>query len=190
MPLGALRLWKSWRKNHFNLQLYLVLASVLFLTIAAYAALRLESASQGAPFAQLDGSVTVANKSSALLSLSVASATVQSHKDVDINVTTLPRTVNVESIFKGTKTPLNSFSCAADPCSYKPLICHSLVGWTVPPDATGAVKETLTLPFSPSAYQRLHIEDQLCERASATLQCADKPPGSTHLDVEVPAPSA
>ena len=37
MLLGALRLWKSWRKNHFNLQLYLVLASVLFLTIAAYA---------------------------------------------------------------------------------------------------------------------------------------------------------
>jgi hypothetical protein len=183
-------IWKSWSKNYFNLQLYLVLASVLFLTIAAYAALRLESASQAAPFAQLEGSVTVAKSGSALLSLSVASAKVPAPDRVDITVTALPRTVNIYEICKATKTPLNSLSCTADPCSYKPSVCQSLVGWTVPPDATGAVREILTLPFSPSAYQRLHIEDQLCERASATLLCANKPPGGTHLDVQVPAPSA
>ena len=31
-----LEIWKSWSKRHFNLQLYLVLASVLFLTTAAF----------------------------------------------------------------------------------------------------------------------------------------------------------
>ena len=186
---GASEIWSTWSKKYFNLQLYLVLASVLFLTIAAYAALRLESASQAAPFAQLDGSVTVRN-GSALLSLSVASAKVPAPDRVDITVTALPRTVNIDKICKATRAPLNSFSCTADPCSYKPSACQSLVGWTVPPNATGAVQEILTLPFSPSAYQRLHIEDQLCERASATLLCANKPPGGTHLDVQVPAPSS
>ncbi|HUL25867.1 MAG TPA: hypothetical protein VLW44_08865 [Streptosporangiaceae bacterium] len=187
--LDALEIWRSWSAKYFNLQLYLALASVLFLTIAAYAALRLESASQSAPFAQLEGRVTVAQNGSALLSLSVASAKVPAPDRVDITVTALPRTVSIGKICKATKAPLNSFSCTADPCSYKPSACQSLVGWTVPPDATGAVREVLTLPFSPSAYQRLHIEDQLCERASATLLCANKPPGGTHLDVQVPAPS-
>jgi hypothetical protein len=187
---GALRSWTLRRDGHFSIQLYFVLASVLFLTIAAYGALRLESASQASPFAQLDGSVTVVNNGSAVLQLSVASAKVPAPDRVDITVTGLPRTINIPTMCKGTKTPLNSFSCAADPCSYKPLACDSLVGWTVPPDATGAVQETLSLPFSPSAYQRLHIEDQLCERASTTRLCANTPPGGTHLDVEVPAPSA
>lgn len=182
-------IWQSWSKEYFDLQLYLVLASVLFLTIAGYAALRLESASQSAPFAQLDGRVTVAQNGSALLSLSVSSAKVPAPDRVDVTVTGLPRTTDIHRICKGTATPLNSFSCPADPCFYKPLACPSLVGWTVPPDATGAVQEILTLPFSSSAYQRLHIEDQLCERASATLQCASTPPGGTYLDIQVPAPS-
>ena len=179
--------WTLWRGNNFDLQLYLVLASVLFLTIATYAALRLESASQASPFAQLDGSVKVVNKNSAMLSLSVTSAKVPAPDRVDITVTALPRTINIESICKGITTPRGSYSCAADPCSYKAFACDSLVGWTVPPNATGAAQETLALPLSPSAYQRLHIEDQLCQRANATVQCANEPPGGTHLDVEVPA---
>jgi hypothetical protein len=182
--------WTSWLEKPFNPQLYFILVSVMFLTIAAYAALRLESASQASPFAQLDGTVTVVSNNSAILSLSVASAKVPAPDRVDITVTGLPRTANIEGLCKGIVTPLDSFSCAADPCSYKPLACDSLVGWTVPPNATGAVQETLALPFSPAAYQRLHVEDQLCERASVTRLCASKPPGGTHLDVEVPAPSA
>ncbi len=180
--------WTSWGDRHFDAQKYFVLASVLFLAIAAYGALRLESASQSSPFSQLDGSVTVASNRSALLSLSVASAKVPAPDRVDVTVTGLPRTVKIPVLCKGIKTPLYSFSCAADPCSYKPLACDSLVGWTVPPNAAGAVQETLSLPFSPSAYQRLHIEDQMCQRASAATHCANSPPGGTHLDVEVPAP--
>jgi hypothetical protein len=68
--------WSYWSVKQFNLQLYLILASVLFLTIAVYAALRMESASQAALTAQLDGSVTVAKNGSAVLSLSVASTKV------------------------------------------------------------------------------------------------------------------
>jgi hypothetical protein len=186
----ASTIWGSWSKKPFELQLYLVLASVLFLTIAAYAALRLESASQSAPFAQLDGRVTVVKNGPALLSLSVASAKVPAPDRVDITVTALPRAVSIHKICNGINTPLDSFSCPADPCSYRPSACQSLVGWTVPPNATGAVQEILALPFSASTYQRLHIEDQLCERASATLLCANKAPGGTHLDIQVPAPSA
>lgn len=187
-PNGRLELWKLWSNKNCNPQLYLILASILFLTIAAYAALRLESASQASPFAQLDGSVTVANSDSAVLSLSVASAKVPGPDRVDITVTGLPRTTKIETLCQGAKTPPGAFSCAADPCSYKPSACDSLVGWTIPPNATGAVQETLAVPFSPTVYQRLHIEDQLCQRANATMLCAKVPPGGTHLDVEVPAP--
>ena len=179
----------TWGKKPFDLQLYFILVSILFLTIAAYGALRLESASQASPFAQLDGSVTAVNNNDAVLSLWVASAKVPAPDRVDITVTGLPRAVNIGTLCNGIKTPLQSFSCVADPCSYRPSACNSLVGWTVPPNETGAVEETLVFPFSPSYYQRLHIEDQLCERASATLQCASLPPGGTHLDVAIPAPS-
>ena len=186
---GKFPSWITWSRKEFDPQLYFILASVLFLTIAAYGALRLESASQASPFAQLDGSITAVNSSSAMLSLSVASAKVPAPDRVDITVTGLPRAVNVEKLCNGTKTPLDSFSCTADPCSYVPSACNSLVGWTVPPNATGAVQETLVFPFSPSCYQRLHIEDQLCERASATKLCASVPPGGTHMDIAIPAPS-
>ena len=188
---GKLRSWTTgWGKEPFDSQLYFILVSILCLTIASYGALRLESASQASPFAQLDGSVTTVNKNYAVLSLSVASAKVPAPDRVDITVTGLPRSVNIETLCNGMKIPLQSFSCVADPCSYKPSACSSLVGWTVPPNETGAVQETLVFPFSPSYYQRLHIEDQLCERASATLQCANLPPGGTHLDVAIPAPSS
>jgi hypothetical protein len=184
--------WKKWSTQHFDLQLYLILASVLFLTIAVYAALRMESASQAAPTAQLDGSVTVAKNGSAVLSLTVASTKVPVPDRIDITVTALPRTVTIARLCKGTKgtqTPLSNSSCAADPCSYRRSICQSLAGWGVPPDATGAIREILTLPFSSSAYQRLHIEDSLCERGSEASQCTDTTVGGTHLDIQVPAPS-
>ncbi len=186
---NKLQSWTAWGRKPFDPQLYFILVSILFLTVAAYGALRLESASQSSPFAQLDGSVTTVNGNSAVLSVSVASAKVPAPDRVDITVTGLPRMVNVEKICNEIKTPLDNFSCVADPCSYVPSACNSLVGWTVPPNATGAVQENLILPFSPSYYQRLHIEDQLCERASATKLCASVPPGGTHLDIAIPAPS-
>jgi len=181
---------KPWSEKPFDLQLYLVLASVMFLAIAGYAALRLESASQASPFAQLGGKVTVVSKTSAVLSLTITSAKVPAPDRVDIDVTALPRATKIKRLCTGVKRPPDSFPCAADPCSYKPSACDSLVGWTLPPNATGGVQENLTLSFSPSAYQRLHVEDQLCERASAAQLCATIPPGGTHLDVEVPAPPA
>lgn len=188
-PRKKLPSFISWGNGPCDPQLYFVLLSILFLTIAAYGALRLESASQASPFAQLDGTVTTVNSNSAVLSLTVASAKVPAPDRVDITVTGLPRTVNIKTLCNGTKTPLNSFSCTADPCSYKSSACNSLVGWTIPPNETGAVQETLVVPFSPSDYQRLHVEDQLCQRANATQQCASVPPGGTHLDVAIPAPS-
>jgi hypothetical protein len=184
--------WRSWSIKPFNLQLYLILASVLFLTTAVYAALRMESASQATPTAQLDGSVTVAKNGSAVLSLSVASTKVPVPDRIDITVTALPRTVTIAEICKGTRraqNPLSNSSCAADPCSYRRFICQSLAGWGVPPDATGAIREILTLPFSSSAYQRLHIEDSLCERGAEASQCTDTTTGGTHLDIQIPAPS-
>ena len=191
--LGKVRYkWGKWSIRHFNLQLYLILASVLFLTIALYAALRLESASQATPTAQLDGSVTLVKNGSAVLSLSVESTKVPVPDRIDITVTGLPRTVTIAEICKGTKgaqAPLSNSSCAADPCSHRRSICQSLAGWGVPPDATGAIREVLTLPFSSSTYQRLHIEDSLCERAGEASQCTDTTTGGTHLDIQVPAPS-
>ena len=183
--------WRDWSKDHFNLQLYLILVSVLFLTIAVYAALRVESASQATPTAQLDGSVTVAKNGSAVLSLSVASTKVPVPDRIDITVTAVPRTVTITELCKRTmevQSPLSNSSCVADPCFLRSFICRNLVGWAIPPDATGAIQETLTLPFSSSAYQRLHIADSLCERLSEASQCTDTTAG-THLDIQIPAPS-
>jgi len=175
----------SWGKEPFNLQLYLILMSVLFLAPSTYAAIRIESASPVSPYAQLDGHVTILSRRSAVLTLSISAAKVTVPDRVVVTISGLPRRVSAKKICKGKKTPRGGVACYVDPCFYHANRCRNLVGWDLPPDAGGGVHETLTLPFSPDMYQRLHIEDVLCEHATARSLCARQSAG-THLDVGVP----
>ncbi len=178
--------FENWGRKPFDPQIYLILASVLLMAIAGYAAIRLESASQASPFAQLEGKVTVTSENSAVLYLTVASAKVPAPDLVSITVTGLPRQRSIKSVCKGVKVEPNNFPCSADPCYYKGQYCVSLVGWSIPPNATGGVQENLVLPFSARSYRRLHIEDQLCVRKKTGQPCEKKYPSGTHLDVSVP----
>jgi len=176
----------DWGKQPFDPKLYLVMASVLLMAIAGYAAIRLESASQASPFAQLDGKVTIISKNSAMLSLTVASTKVPETDLVSINVTGLPSWRAIKNVCNGVQSKPNAYPCSADPCYYEGKDCVSLVGWSIPPNATGGVQESLVLTFSPRKYQRLHIEDQLCIRKNPQQPCEKKYPSGTHLDMTVP----
>jgi hypothetical protein len=197
LAVVAIPVSRKWSLRSVNIQLYLVLMSVLLLSISAYSALRLESASQGSPFAQLDGGVRVIGKNYAVLSLSISSAKVTSRDGIIVTVTALPRRVNTKSLCKKVKAIQRKSQrksliaiqreapCPADPCFYEPRKCRSLADWDLPPNAAGGVQEVLTFPFSPHGFQRLHIEDLLCVDATARGRCGAEIAG-THLDVRIP----
>lgn len=79
-----------------------------------------------------------------------------------------------------------NYTCLQDPCTYNSISCASLGVWQLPPDASGDVSQVIQVPLTLSAYQRVHIEDQVCERAKARGACATSFIVGSHLDLELP----
>ena len=121
-----------------------------------------------------------------ILTLQVSSSHLPTQDYVLVTVTALPTSYVTAKICKGQPHGSGLFSCQDDPCSYLDADCNSLVDWTVPPDASGNVDRQLTVPFSALAYQRLHIETSVCERAKGNLPCNFRLAPETHVDLAVP----
>ncbi len=179
---------RNWLRGDFDRQRYFVLTSILLLAMAAYAAIRIESVSQSTPFAQLTARVTVTSSGSAVLVLSAASAKVPIPDRVTIIVRGLSRNVNIGRFCAGKPMKPEFLPCSVDPCDYG-IFCKTLVGWMLPPDGQGDVRETLVLPFSAVLYQRLQVSDKICERARVDGNCVRAAPVGTTLDIQVVTPA-
>lgn len=186
-PEGRRSRLRSWLRGDFDRQRYFVLTSILLLAMAAYAAIRIESVSQGTPFAQLTARVTVTGTGSAVVVISAASAKVPIPDRVQIIVRGLARNANIRQLCAGKSMNPEFLPCPVDPCDYR-IFCKTLVGWTLPPDGQGDVRETLVLPFSAVLYQRLQVSGQICERAMVDGNCVKAAPVGTTLNVQVVAP--
>jgi hypothetical protein len=182
---------RVWTRGDFDRQRYFVLASILLLAVAAYSALRIESASQSTPFAQLTAKLTVSGPGPGMdvLSVSAASQKVPVADRVQITVRGLPRGASISAICQGQPSPgPDMFPCSVDPCRF--MYCKTLVGWMLPPDGTGSVSETLVLPFSAQLYQRLEVIDLLCEPTRVQGLCVQQSSVGTNLEIQVAAPAA
>jgi len=193
-PADGRRNFRAWLRDDVDRQQYFVLTSILLLAIAAYSAIRVESASQDTPFAQVTATLGVSSSGAGLdtLTVSTASQKVPIPDRVDILVRGLPRGVNVAASCQGTMPPNpDAFPCQVAPCDY--LHCKTLVGWVLPPDAQGSVRQTLVLPFSAALYQRLQVLGKLCQRTRANGFCLPvkaAPAVGTDLELQVAEPSA
>lgn len=175
-----------WRRRVMDRQLYYILVSVLLLAVGGYTALRIESADQDAPFAQFSAKVTESGPGTAMLTVTVDSAKIPAPDRVNIFVDGVPRTEPVAVLCSGVPVSPGNFPCQQDPCTFAAVSCTSLGVWQLPPDASGDVRQVIQVPLTLSAYQRIHISDQVCQRASAQGSCAAGFLVGSHLDLQLP----
>jgi hypothetical protein len=173
-----------WRNRTMDRQLYFILLSVLLLAVGGYTALRIESANQDAPFTQFSAKVTASGAGTAEVSVAVDSAKVPAQDRVDVYVYGVPRKASIAGLCQGVTVPSGGFPCGLDPCQYVP--CASLGVWQLTPDASGDIRQSIDFPLTLSAYQRINISDQVCQRAAPMGSCAPGPLAGSHLDVQLP----
>ena len=175
-----------WRRRVMDRQLYFVLVSVLLLAVGGYTALRIESADQDAPFAQVSARVTETGRGTAMLTVTVDSAKIPAPDRVDIFLDGVPRDEQVAVLCSGVPVKPGNFSCLQDPCTFAAITCTSLGVWQLPPDSSGDVRQVIQVPLTLAAYQRIHINDQVCQRTSAQGSCAAAFLVGSHLDLQLP----
>jgi hypothetical protein len=174
-----------------HLYLFLLVVSLLFTSLAVYTGLRLEVRNQLAAGVALQASLKQTG-AQGVVTLDISASHLATEDFVVVNVTALESHASIASICRNAATVPGDYPCAADPCNdIFPTAaghCDSLVGWDIPPDATGNVNRQLTFPFSTVTYQRLHIETSTCRRANLNTPAVCNLGQSNHIDLAVPSP--
>jgi hypothetical protein len=183
-----------------NLQCLLLAIAVALTSTAAYGALRLETISQTSTVAEIGDTLQVTGQND-LLAISVSASKLSTSEWLGINVTAVPASWDVTALcLKPQVQSLAatvSVTCAQDPCYYFANAlneqCTELSEDVIPPDASGAVQRTLSIPFSPDSFQHVQVTALTCEPNTDINApkgtCA--PIGSaSRLDIAVPPSSA
>ena len=177
---------RPWLWGVMDRQTYFIVTSVLLLAVGGFTALRIESASQDAPFAQFSAKITEDGPDTAMLTVTLDSAKIPAPDRVNIFIDGVPRSEPVAVLCSGVPVAPGHFSCLQDPCAFPAVSCTSLGVWQLPPDASGDVSQVIQVPLTLSAYQRIRIEDRVCERAKAQGACATGFIVGSFLDLELP----
>jgi predicted membrane protein len=173
-----------------------LLASVMFIAISTYGAIRLETDSQLSSSVQVAASVETTN-SGTMISAHVTASKIEDGSWVGIDVVGLPSTVQMAAECENLQTRVkpNSATCLQDPCAIGPGYlgsqCKIVMGGTVVPDANGDVDETLNAPISSDEFQDIDVRAYIC---SPKVGCRSvNNTGDTNtsrLDIIIPTPSA
>src|SRR6185437_12046180 len=73
-----------------------------------------------------------------------------------------PSALGYPKICSGKALRANTGTCDQEPCQYVIAQCSVVGSWKTGADADGTVAKTVAFPVSPSRYQRVHVEADIC----------------------------
>ena len=160
------RIVTAWgRKSVPRLPLTVVflLAGVTLISMSAYGAMRLETASQRSSSAQVAATL---NDTDSAITVHVTASKVVGGGYIWISVQGLPASPELAVACKGVDKNLqpDQATCEEDPCGPKRLqsSCVWLMNGSVAPDASGDVNDTMDIPIEPGQFQDLDIRASVC----------------------------
>jgi hypothetical protein len=175
----------------------LLIAAILFTSIAAYGALTAETNSQKDAVAEIGDDLQVTS-SYDVLTISIAASKLSAQDWLGVSVFGVPRRHgwNIAALC-GLKASVNQanntgLGCRGDPCYFflyvKNKSCIQISSNVIAPDASGGVQRTLKVLVSPGSFKFAHILAGVCMPSTKPAgQCA--PTGSsTRLDIAIPGP--
>lgn len=178
------------------LSVIFILASVIFIAISAYGAMRLETNSQRSFDAQVVAGVSM-NGSGETLSIHVTASRIKNNNYIGISVRGLPPAITLpgqpHAITLAAacdivgQTPTHSATCPEDPCYWLTTVggsCQTVMAATVAPNDSGDVDETLNTPLSVGQFQDIHVQAVICSHT--TENCFSLSNSGSKLDIFVP----
>ena len=189
--------WYDWPLTPcIPLTVVFLLASVMFIAISTYGAIRLETDSQLSSSVQVAASVETTN-SGTMISAHVSASKIEDGSWVGIDVVGLPSAVQMAAECEALQSLVksNSATCLQDPCAigrgYLGSQCKIVMGGTVVPDANGDVDETLNAPISSNEFQDIDVRAYICSPKVGCRSVSNTGGTNTsRLDIIIPTPSA
>lgn len=168
-----------------------LLAGVTLISMSAYGAMRLETASQRSSSAQVAATL---NGTDSAVTVHVTASKVVGGGYLWISVQGLPASPPLSVACKGIDKNLQSdqATCEEDPCGRNRLQskCDWLMDGSVAPDASGDVNNTMEIPIKPGEFQDLDIRASVCTSSAcggaATLSNESLPTEGSRVDVLIP----
>jgi hypothetical protein len=168
-----------------------LLAGVTLISMSAYGAMRLETASQRSSSAQVAAAL---NDSDSAITVHVTASKVVGGGYIWISVQGLPATPELAKACKGIDKNLMSdqATCEEDPCGPGRLQsrCVWLMNGSVAPDASGDVNDTMDIPIKPGQFQDLDIRASICTSSACggTVNVGQEPlpTEGSRVDVLIP----
>jgi hypothetical protein len=192
--------WLNHRGKPIQVFAFLIILSLSLVSLAVLMSLRLEARSQGAAGAQIRATITspalVAGTTDSVVKVTIdVNASKLPQQDfVEITGYAFPREDSPTTVCRSMKTHDAREACGQDPCAYKSVVrkCVDVLVWTDPPGANGNLDPQTSLTLSPALFQRLHVDDKVCERRLSRDPCnfALAPKASIGLSIPqiTPAP--
>ncbi len=166
-----------------------ILASVIFIAISTYGAMRLEATSQRSFDAQVVASVSM-NTSGAIVSVHVTASKIKNNGYIGITVRGLPYAIILTAECKKVgSTPEHSATCLEDPCYWLPKVgdnCQIVMAGAIAPDNNGDVDETLNAPLSVREFQDIDVRAVIC--SETTRGCFSTSDSGSLVDIFLPKP--
>ena len=182
--------------NTVPLSVIFILASVIFIAISAYGAMRLETNSQRSFDAQVVAGVSM-NTSGATVSVHVTASRINNNDYIGISVRGLPPAITLAGLPHAItltaacdivgKTPKNSITCPQDPCYWLAKVggsCQTVIAATIAPNDSGNVDETLNTALSVGEFQDIHVQAVICSHTAES--CFPLSNSGSELDIFVP----
>ena len=171
------------------LTVVLLLAGVTLISMSAYGAMRLETASQRSSSAQVAATL---NGTDTAITVHVTASKVVGGGYIWIAVQGLPASPPLSVACEGIKLRPELATCVQDPCGPNRLqhSCVWLMNGSVAPDATGDVNDTMDIPIKPGEFQDLDIRASVCTSSAcggaANLTDEPLPTEGSRVDVLIP----
>ena len=183
------------RLGHFvPLSFVLLIFALVFVSMATYTALRLESVSQQTSVAEIATSLTMQGQSQSVVKMTISAARILEQDYVYVRVFGLPRSVPLGSCSSQVPHPSGQATCLEAPCSYLDS-CDLIGAWKTGSDFNGTIDRTIAFPVSSETYQRVHIEAEICGPVSPEIRVSEATrvrsrTGTTTTTVSPPSPDA
>ncbi|MFJ7910476.1 hypothetical protein [Kitasatospora sp. NPDC096204] len=169
--LVARKLWKTkgLGEPEVSLTSILLLCSVVLLSLAAFAAGRVEARSQVDSTHPQFSAVIKQAGSLSFVSITLGASKLRDEEQVGILVRGVPRTMDLAARCRNS---VRVDTCLiGHVCTYKDDPCEIIASGPLKPDATGSIKVTVEAPFQLSSYQFLDVRATLCQIDPDSRNC-------------------
>ncbi|MFD5465943.1 hypothetical protein ACFWIQ_24380 [Kitasatospora sp. NPDC127059] len=165
----------------------LLICSVILLSLAGFAAARVETSSQvNSTHPQISAVIRQADSRSTV-SISFSASKLRDEEQIGIVVRGVPRAMDLSARCKG--SPRVDTCLVSKVCAYQDDPCEMIASGPLKPDATGAVKADVEVPFPVSAYQFIDIRATLCQLDAGSQNCKYRNKDAVLFLSVPPAPS-